>query len=278
MVTISAFADEISPVLDEQIGVLIEEGIHHIELRSVWQTNVLDLTDEQLAAIAQALKQAGIAVSAIGSPIGKVPIDSSFDEHVHRFERAVTVARYFQAPFIRIFSFYPPQNPGAGSDMSLHRTEVLRRLRELTARARAADVVLLHENEKDIYGDTIARCVDLCESVADPHFGAVFDPANFIQCNQRPFPDGYVALQPWLRYVHVKDALADGTVVPAGSGIGEWPALLARLQQAGYEGVLSLEPHLSESGRLSGFSGPARFHQAVSALTDLLRGLNWGFA
>ena len=114
--------------------------------------------------------------------------------------------------------------------------------------------------------------------MADLHFGAVFDPANFIQCNQRPFPDGYVALQPWLRYMHVKDALADGTVVPAGSGIGEWPAFLARLQQAGYEGVLSLEPHLSESGRLSGFSGPERFREAVGALKGLLHGLNWSFA
>ena len=278
MVTISAFADEISPELDEQIAVLGEEGIAQLELRSVWRTNVLDLTDEQLQVVSGALGKAGIAVSAIGSPIGKVAIDSSFDAHVHRFERAITVARFLHAPFIRVFSFYPPENAPAGSDVALFRDEVLHRLRELTARARAAGVVLLHENEKGIYGDTIARCVDLCESLADPHFGAIFDPANFIQCGQRPFPEAYEALEPWLRYVHVKDAIADGTVVPAGAGIGEWPQLLARLQRAGYEGVLSLEPHLAESARFGGFSGPERFHEAAVALKNLLHALNWSFA
>ena len=279
MVTLSAFADEISPELDEQIAVLREEGIRHLELRSVWTTNVLDLTDAQLQIISAALDKAEIAVSAIGSPIGKVPIDAPFDIHVHRFERAVTVARYLGAPFIRIFSFYPPANsrPDVNMDMALHRDDVLLRLRELTARARAADIVLLHENDKDIYGDTIARCVDLCESIADQHFGAVFDPANFIQCGQRPFPDGFGALEPWLRYIHVKDALADGTVVPVGSGAGEWPSMLQRLQGGGYEGVLSLEPHLAESGRFSGFSGPDRFHEAAGALKSLLRTLSWNF-
>lgn len=278
MVILSAFADEISAELNEQVAALQEEGIGHLELRSVWSTNVLDLTDEQLTTVARELSRAGIEVSAIGSPIGKVAVDSSFDAHVHRFERAITVARFFHVPFIRIFSFYPPEDPQANPEIALHREEVLRRLSELTARARAADVVLLHENEKEIYGDTVARCVDLCETLADPHFGAVFDPANFIQCGQRPYPDGFAALERWLRYVHVKDATADGTVVPVGEGLGEWPSFLAHLQRNGYEGFLSLEPHLAESGRFSGFSGPERFHQAVGALKGMLQALSWRYS
>src|SRR5258708_25209955 len=100
----------------------------------------------------------------------------------------------------------------------------------MTARARAAGITLLHENEKDIYGDTIARCVDLLQSIDDPHFQIAFDPANFIQCQQTPYPDAYEALRPWLRYVHVKDALADGHVVAAGAGVSRLPALLERLR------------------------------------------------
>jgi sugar phosphate isomerase/epimerase len=278
MVKLSAFGDEIAPGLGEQTAVLLSEGIHNIELRSVWGVNVLELTDSQLTDIKSSLDTAGIGVSAIGSPIGKVAINASFDEHVHQFERAIAVARFFGTPFIRIFSFYPPGGPSPNADMTPYRPEVLHRLRELTARARAADVTLLHENEKGIYGDTIVRCVDLLESIRDPHFAALLDPANFIQCGETPYPDAFEALKPWMRYIHVKDALADGTVVAAGEGIAEWPSLLLRLQETGYDGFLSLEPHLASGGMFSGFSGPDRFRHAARSLQNLLRARHWQYA
>ncbi|HVA92711.1 MAG TPA: sugar phosphate isomerase/epimerase, partial [Chloroflexota bacterium] len=178
---------------------------------------------------------------------------------------------------IRVFSFYPPQGSGQGADPAAWRGEVLRRVTELTARARAAGVTLIHENEKDIYGDTIARCVDLLTSVRDSGWGAALDPANFIQCGEEPFPAAYEALAPWIRYVHVKDALASGMVTVAGEGLSNWSALLARLREDGYDGVLSLEPHLAESGRFSGFSGPERFRRASQALQGLLRAMGWEY-
>src|SRR5213080_1442652 len=105
MIRLSAFADEISADLDEQVAVLRSENIHFLDLRQVWSTNVLDLTDQQITEIKHTLDADAIGVAAIGSPIGKVPIDSSFDEHLHRFERAITLAREFRTPYIRIFSF-----------------------------------------------------------------------------------------------------------------------------------------------------------------------------
>src|SRR5438876_10340136 len=154
MIRLSAFADEISPELDEQIAALSSEKVHFLDLRGAWNTNVLDLTDQQVARIKKTLDAHGIGVAAIGSPIGKVPIDSSFDEHLHHFERAITLARAFQTPYIRIFSFYPPTTKEWRDDSSAvnppeYRDEILRRLREMTARARAASLILLHENEKD---------------------------------------------------------------------------------------------------------------------------------
>jgi 3-dehydroshikimate dehydratase len=278
MVMISAFADEISPDLDEQVTILKGEGINHLELRGVWNTNVLDLDDAQLAEIKFTLDRAGIRISSIGSPIGKVPIDASFDEHVHRFERAITCARFFGAPYIRLFSFYPPAGAESGVAWVTHRDTVIDHLRELTARARAADVILLHENEKDIYGDTIERCVDLMRSLDDAYFATAFDPANFIQCGQQPFPAAYAVLKPWLRYVHVKDATHDGVVVAAGEGVADWPAILASLRDDGYDGFLSLEPHLAAAGQFSGFSGPERFTHAARSLKSLLQALGWPFA
>jgi len=311
MIRLSAFADEISANLDEQIAVLRSENIHFIDLRGVWNTNVLDLTDQQITEIQQKLDAHGIGVSAIASPIGKVPIDTPFGEHLQRFERAIALAQFFKTPFIRIFSFYPP---AAIEDASTHtqtadvesnttiahmsdasdtnvtnvtngekdlvdparwRDEVLRRLRELTIQARNANLILLHENEKDIYGDTIARCTDLLQSINDPHFQAILDPANFIQCDQIPYPNAYLELRPWLRYMHVKDALADGTVVAAGEGVARWPEILRQLHTDGYEGFFSLEPHLALSGQYQGFSGPDLFRRASQALQNLLQAIDW---
>ncbi len=282
MIRLSAFADEISPDLDEQIAVLSLEHIRFLELRGVWNTNVLDLTDQQVVRIKQVLDVHGIGVSAIGSPIGKVPIDSSFDEHLHRFERAIAVAHAFQTPSIRIFSFYPPASKEEAGESGAvnpaeYRDEVLRRLREMTARARAAGVILLHENEKEIYGDTIARCVDLLQNCDDTHFRAILDPANFIQCGQTPYPDAYEAVRPWLEYVHVKDARADGSVVAAGEGMTHWPELLQRLRVDGYDGFLSIEPHLALAAQYRGFSGPDLFRRASQALQHMLQAMGWEY-
>lgn len=273
MIQLSAFADEISPDFRKQLEVLASESIHFLDLRGAWGVNVLDFSEQQVATIQQMLAEHQIGVAAIGSPIGKVAIDTSFDETLARFERAIELAQTFQTPFIRIFSFYPPSNGPA--EPAAWRDEALRRLRELTRRARAANITLLHENEKDIYGDTIARCVDLLESIDDPHFQAAFDPANFIQCAQTPYPDAYEALRSWLRYVHVKDARSDGSVVAAGEGVSRWPDILQRLRASGYSGFFSLEPHLAAAGQFQGFSGPDLFRHASQSLQRLLRGMDW---
>jgi sugar phosphate isomerase/epimerase len=280
MIRLSAFADEISADLDEQIAVLRSENIHFIDLRGVWDTNVLDLSDQQVTEIKQKLDAHGIGVAAIASPIGKIPVDAHFDEHLRRFERATELAQFFHTPFIRIFSFYPPVAKGDGKDHvdpAIWRNEVLWRLLELTRRAANANLILLHENEKEIYGDSIARCTDLLQSINDPHFQAILDPANFIQCEQTPYPDAYQELRPWLRYIHVKDALADGTVVAAGEGLARWPEILQQLHADGYEGFFSLEPHLAIAGQYQGFSGPDLFHHASQALQQLLQSMDWKY-
>jgi 3-dehydroshikimate dehydratase len=277
MIHLSAFADEISPDLNEQIAVLQGEHIHYIDLRGIWGTNILDLSDEQVRESKQMLDEHGIKVAAIASPLGKVPIDTPFEEYLKRVERAIELAHVYQSSFIRIFSFYPPAAAPTQAP-EVWREEVIRRLKEMTSRAAEANVILLHENEKEIYGDTIARCVDLHQQITDPHFRAAFDTANFIQCQQTPYPDGYDALRPWITYVHVKDALANGSVVPAGEGLSHWPDLLQRLRQDGYDGFFALEPHLASGERYRGFSGPELFRRASQAFQRLLQQMSWEYA
>jgi 3-dehydroshikimate dehydratase len=277
MIHLSAFADEISPDLNEQITVLNSEHISFVDLRGVEGVNVLDFTDQQAQAIKREFDTRGVSVATIASPIGKVPIDSDFDQHMQRFERALQLARLFDTRLIRIFSFYALAEVTT-SDLASWRVEVLRRLGLMVQRAEQENVILLHENEKDIYGDTVARCVDLLQTINHTNLRAVFDPANFIQCAQRPYPEAYEAIKPWLYYVHVKDAQADGTVVPAGQGVARWPDLLRRLRLDGYDGFLALEPHLMLAGAQAGFSGPNLFRRASQALKTLLHEMQWNYA
>ena len=138
MWTLSGFADEIDPDPHTQFQTLNELGIRYVEFRSAWGTNVLDLSDEQIAEIKRLLARYGISVSAVGSPIGKVGIHDDFDEHLARFDRALWVARELSAPYIRLFSFWIPE----GDDPAKHRDEVLRRMSALAERARGHDVSL----------------------------------------------------------------------------------------------------------------------------------------
>lgn len=274
MIRLCAFADEISTDLDDQVDVLLDEGIRAIELRSMWNVNVLDLDDQQVESIGRQLRDAGIEIACIGSPIGKVRISSAAAEP-DRLRRAVEIAERSGAQLIRVFSFYPDSDSSTEGDFE---ARVLDAMEPLVHLARESGITLVHENEKDIFGDTIARCGRLLERFSDGGLKAAFDPANFIQCDQTPYPDAYDALHPWIAHVHVKDALAEGTVVPAGDGVARWPALMQRLRDDGYDGFLSLEPHLAQAGTLGGFSGADRFRHATRALKRMLDDMQWQYA
>jgi sugar phosphate isomerase/epimerase len=265
--TLSGFADEISPDLEEQCRVLAELGIRFLEFRSAWNTNVLDLDDAQLETVRARLVRAGLGVSSVGSPIGKIGVHDDFAAHLVRMRRALHVAEVLQAPYIRLFSFFIP----AGDDPATHRDEVLRRMSALVAEAEGHDVVLLHENEKEIYGDIPSRCLDLVESIGSPRLRLAWDAANFVQVGVRPHTEGYALLRPYLEYLQVKDArLADGSVVPAGEGDGEVERTVRALAADGYSGFCSMEPHLASAGGFGGFSGSELFGVATKAFAAIL--------
>lgn len=272
--TLSAFADEISSDLDEQLTHLEQEGISSLEFRGVNGKNVLDLSNAELKQIDQTLKQHGFTVSAIGSPIGKIPITEPFEPHIVRFERALEVADWLGSSYVRIFSFFMPPAAPSEDPASLYqkyRPEVMRRMNQFADIVMPYGMILLHENEKGIFGDTPERCADILQTVGSTNLRATFDPANFVQCGVKPFSEAYPLLADQITYVHIKDAFFnDGRVVVAGEGEGEVADVLQALWQRGYQGYLSLEPHLAAAGEFSGFSGPELFHQAAQALKKLL--------
>jgi sugar phosphate isomerase/epimerase len=268
---LSGFADEISPELDVQLATLAAESISHLELRSVRSTNVADLGAAEVADVRRALADAGVRVSAIGSPIGKIELAAPFEPELDRMRRVADIACELGTEIVRVFSFFIP----AGEPPERHRDQVIDRMRALTRIAEERGLVLAHENEKDIYGDRPERCADMIAAVGSAAFRATFDAANFVQCGVRPHAQGYWQLRPYLAYLQVKDALAaTGEVVPAGQGDGEVRETLAALRDSGFEGFVSLEPHLAAAGRYGGFSGPEGFRRAARALKALLDDLS----
>ncbi|SEA65919.1 sugar phosphate isomerase/epimerase family protein [Leifsonia sp. 21MFCrub1.1] len=267
--TLSGFGDEIDADPVVQTAVLQALGASFIEVRSAWGVNIVDLDAAQLDRLAAVFEERGMGVSAIASPVGKVDVALPVEHEVERLGRAIAAAERLGSRCIRLFSFFRAE----GVAVESIRDDVMVRMRALADRAEAAGVILLHENEKDIYGDTPERCLDIVETVGSPALRLAWDSANFVQVGvARPFDDGYALLRPHLEYLQVKDALsATGEVVPAGEGDGQLLETLTALRDDGYAGFASLEPHLTDVNALGGFSGPAAFGRAGRAfrlLTD----------
>ena len=268
MLKLAAFADEISPDIGEQIRVCRENGVTDFELRSVNKINVLDLDAKLRAEVRSRLRDAGMGVASIGSPIGKVKINQPWGEHFEKFKIAVDMAEFFAAPMIRIFSYYPPEK---GQDMHAHRDEVMRRMLAKVDYVRGKPLTLVHENEADIYGEHGKDCLDLMKTVNSPQFRSAFDFCNFIMCDEHPL-DNWKFLKAYTTHIHVKDgSLKDHRILPAGEGDGQIGEILADAYQSGYRAWVSLEPHLAAHGSRGGFSGPELFKCAADALKLVCR-------
>ena len=239
---IYTFADEASPQLSGQIQALLENSLDGMEIRNVDGENVSALSPEKARIIRRRMDDAGLAVWSIGSPLGKADITDDFYKQTEMLKRMLEIADILGAAHLRLFSFYTPE-----TDRDAWRDVVLERLGIFTEIARGSGVMLCHENEKGIFGDTAARCAELHRAL--PALHAVFDPANFVQCREDAAA-AWRLLRPYVRYLHIKDALPDGSVVPAGCGAGHIPEILADYAARGGAAV-TLEPHLAEFVGLS---------------------------
>jgi sugar phosphate isomerase/epimerase len=274
MIRLSAFADEIAPDPVEQLDVLEKLGIKHVEFRSIFGTNVLDLSHRQHEDFRSLLRERGFGLSAIGSPIGKIKITDPFEPHLERFALALDLAEFYESPRVRIFSYYIPD----GIDRDDIRGEVIRRMKEKAVRAEARGIALYLENEKGIYGDTAPRVFDVLQAVDTPSLSSAFDPANFLEVGQ-PIDEAWGLLRSKTLHLHVKDydPLLQRNV-PAGKGGGKIPELIADAVSHGYTGFCTLEPHLVVAEKMYGFTGPERFGEAAEALKSELTAKGVSFA
>jgi len=275
---LSAFADEIDMDLKTQMDVLDTHGIKYIEMRGVNGQSLVDYSLAEVKKIKSQLDERDFKISAIGSPIGKIKITDDFASHLDKFKHTLEIAKIVDTKYIRMFSFYIPKD----EDPQIYRDEVMMRWERFVEAAEGYSVVLLHENEKGIYGDTAERCLDIMKAMNCEYVRMTFDPANFVQCDEITYPKAFNMLKDYIAYMHIKDAnYSDHRVVPSGMGDGKVPEIIAELKKMGYEGFLSIEPHL---GSFQGFAalepdspgydltegGPRLFAVAVQALKKIL--------
>ncbi len=269
MIRLCAFADESDKMVKGQIKALKRNNIDLIELRGLDGTNVSKLTEDEARAYAKQFEEAGIKVWSIGSPLGKVRITADLEEHMAEVRHVCRLAKIFGTDKIRMFSFRHAYES---------REQVMSTLREMVAIAKQEGVQLYHENEKEIYGDTLERVLDIMNEIDGLKY--IYDPANYLEVGEKA-DDTLDALHATTDYFHIKDVIAEsGTLVPAGCGDGKIDELIARIAPED-DKVMTLEPHLKVFegfAEIDGTEMKNKYHfatneEAFDAAVNALKGL-----
>ncbi|NLD86727.1 MAG: sugar phosphate isomerase/epimerase [Clostridiales bacterium] len=288
---ISGFADEICDDFESQLKTVTSLGMEYICVRSVSiegkRQSIADTTYEEAKKyLLPLLKQYGVKVSSIGSPIGKIFTgdDEAFCRQCAQLDTLCRIANLFGSRYMRIFSFYIPKDKKPKEC----RAEVLEKLAKYIEICDNYGIIPIHENEKDIYGDTGERCLDILRCFEGTFLRAAYDFANFVQCSDDPLK-AYELTKPYIGYVHIKDADAStGKNVLCGTGDGHIPEILSDLFSSGYDGFLTMEPHLKVFASLASIelgdgskqidkdvfpSGEAAYEAQYNALKGILESI-----
>lgn len=271
-ILLSAFADEYATELDGQIQALGSLGIKYIEVRNLDGKNISKMSPDEVKIAKQKLDAAGIAVSAVGSPLGKVRLDGNLREHMEKARHVFETANVLGACYVRMFSFYAPE----GKNIVDMKDRVVDALGEMLRIAKQHGVVLCHENEAKIYGDTPSRCRELLD-IFGGELKCVFDMGNFVLEGVDPYPEAYELLREYIAYFHIKDALAAGAVVPPGCGEAKIKSILdAHREYAKDDFFTSLEPHLQTFSGLNAlvgrkFDNPYKYPDQQTAFQDAVK-------
>lgn len=274
-VILSAFSDEYADSLEEQLYALRHFGFAYMEVRFLDGKNISVMSREEILEAKKRIDAAGIKVSAVGSPLGKIRLDEDMNAHLVTAKRVFEYANILGAKYIRIFSFYPPE----GKDITTMKDEVLSAMEKLVALAREYGVTLCHENEAEIYGAVPERCKELLD-----HFSGevkcVYDMGNYVLEGVDPFPANYELLREYIAYFHIKDALYEGAIVPAGFGNAKIKEILdAHKAYAKDDFFISLEPHLQTFSGLNAlvgrsFTNPYQYEDSKASFADAVAKLS----
>lgn len=259
MTRLGVITDEISEDLEHALAVCTELGIRDIELRSVWNTSIVELPDDDLARVETLLRDGGFATCAIASPflkchlhgdgeaVGRTHSASATgrDDQWNILRRSLDVAERLDAPLVRAFSFWRVEDPTSV------REEILDTLLDATGRVEKAGKLLGLENEHACNIATGKEAAWYLQRIPNRTLGLIWDPGNIAALGVQPTADEFHAVEDRIHHVHAKDAVsldeADGFTV-IGEGVVDWPLQLRLLASKGYDGVISIETHFRRDG------------------------------
>ena len=195
---LSGLGDEITEMFPTQLHALNELGIPNVEIRRFRlpggeQKVINEATDHDLDRLNLALAEAGITCAGVASPVGKYPIEDPFEPDFERSRGSVRAARRLSSPYLRVFSSYVP----AGGLPAATRDEVMRRLREIAALAASEipETTVVVENESGLYGEVVAACVDIFETIDGPEPENGLRPLQLRGRRRRPLRRGLAGPQ-----------------------------------------------------------------------------------
>ncbi len=241
----TGIADEAGKPVETQIRAHKELGWKYIELRDTGEKCVTDIPEEEFDRILGLLGDAGLQVSCFASQIGNWSrkITGNFEIDKTELARAIPRMQKAGTRFIRIMSWTQ-----GDASMKEWKSEALRRLRELAKMAEGSGVMLAHENCSGWASEGPAETIEMLDTIDSPALTALYDTANPLSRGQDSM--AYVrGVKDRAAYVHVKD----WKIEPDGSGHGVYPGegdsvlrqQLAELFNAGYDGFISIEPHIT---------------------------------
>jgi len=243
---LAVFTDEVSQDLDKALKLATRYGADGVELRSVWNTPVAQLSEEQVSRLRGALDKADLQCAAIASPVFKCELDddAAIAEHLQYLRNCLGIAKHLETRIIRLFTFWK-HGPSAPVW-----EKIKEKFRPAIPIAEEAGAILGLENEASTYIATAAEAKRFIEEMGSPAIKVVWDPCNEIYAEEgiTPFPDAYKLVAPWVVHVHVKDGRRDPKtnephVVCVGEGVVDWKGQFRTLLSRQYDGYVSLETH-----------------------------------
>jgi L-ribulose-5-phosphate 3-epimerase len=262
---LSVITDEISQDLGHAVEVASKEfGLAYVELRTMWNKNVINLDEKETAEVRRLLDKFGVQVTDIASPLFKTDwpgaptskyspkspqfgADYSYAQQGEVLERSIAAAKALGTDRIRCFDFWRLEDPAP------FRKAMDEKLRETAAQVTDKKITLLLENEFGCNTATGAEAARTLQAVTSPNFKLNWDPGNAAFRGEIAFPDGFEKLpKERIGHMHCKDVerKADGTFEWAamGRGIIDFVGQFRALMNAGYSGTVSLETHWRGAG------------------------------
>jgi sugar phosphate isomerase/epimerase len=264
--------DEAAPDLAGQIAVHTELGIGSIELRTIDGLGLHLLDETALAGAAEALAAAGLTVPVVDTPIGNwaTTVATDLDGELAVLAGSARAAHALGATWLRVMSY-----PNDGRPEPAWATESIRRLTVLAREAERLGVVLLHENCQGWAGQGPEQTLRMLAEVDSPALRLVFDLGNGLAYGYEA-ADFLDRVLPWVDHVHVKDGLrtADGAVfTEPGRGEVDVAGCVKRLEESGYRGRYSLEPHVAHIPHLAATAGAAELAAGYRACAEAFRSI-----